>query len=232
MQKNVKGLIGILVLSAAILNGCRSGSSASAGACGNPQTCVLTHVAYGAGVFVAVGSGGALRADHSGHPWIEVSTDGINWTHADIPYDGVQTNTFPEPILQSIAYGDNGFVTTDGVHVLHSTDGRNWSVESFESPSDYISYVIYDGTRYILYSNTTGPFGRAGTGSTFYIDNFPWKVSADGVNWTDYGKITVTNGPAGEPTGVDHPCGRHVRSGLASGGGRDGPNTLPDRHLA
>lgn len=208
MRKNVKGLIGILVFSAAILAGCRSGSSSSTGACGNPQTCALTHLAYGAGLFVAVGTGGNFNAAiQGGGPWIEVSTDGINWTHVDIPYAGVQT--YPTPALQSIVYGDNGFVTTDGVHVLHSADGRNWTVESFQSTSDKISYVIYDGTRYILYSNTTGPFGRPGTGSTFYIDNFPWKVSADGVNWTDYGKITVTNGPAGEPVSIIHVAGMY-----------------------
>ena len=156
---------------------------------------------------MAVGSGGNLKADLSGEPWIEVSTDGINWKHVDIPYAGVQT--YPEPILQSIAYGNDGFVTTDGVHVLHSADGLNWTVDSFQSASGKISYVIYDGTRYILYSNTTGPYGGPGPGLAGVIDNYPWKVSTDGVNWTDYGTITVTNGPAGEPVSIIHEAGMY-----------------------
>lgn len=207
MRKNVKGLIGILILSAAILNGCGSGSSASTGACGNPKTCWLSSVAYGAGEFVAVGSGGEADANGEGQPWIETSTDGINWKHEDITYTGVQT--YPKPILQSITYGKDGFVTTDGVHVLHSADGLNWAVDSFQSAAGKISYVIYDGTRYILYSNTTGSGGRPGPGSVFVVDNFPWQVSTDGVNWSDYGTITVTNGPAGEPVSIIHEAGMY-----------------------
>ena len=206
MRRHAKGLIGTLILSVAILDGCRSGSSTSTqGLCATegPKTCWLRSVAYGAGVFVAVGTGGALRADLSGQPWIEVSTDGINWKHVDIPYNGVQT--YPEPILQSIAYGKDGFVTTDGVHVLHSTDGLNWSVESFQDTSDQISYVIYDGTRYILYSNPKGRYGDGALSNS----NFPWKVSSDGVNWTDYGTITVTNGPAGEPVSIIQVAGMY-----------------------
>ena len=197
MRKHVKGLIGILILSAAILGGCRSGTSASTGgACTNSFTCELTSVTYGAGMFVAVGQGGEPRGDN-GNPWIEVSTDGINWTPEHVQYTDQQLNE--AYLLQSVTYGSNGFVTTDGVHVLHSTDGLNWTIESFESSSKKISYVIYDGTRYILYSNTNGPSGRLGM-----IDNYPWKVSTDGVNWTDYGAITITNGPAGEPVSIIH----------------------------
>ena len=158
-------------------------------------------MAYGAGLFVAVGQGGAERADLSGHPWIEASTDGINWKHVDIPYDGVPT--YPEPILQSITYGDSGFVTTDGVHVLHSATGLNWTVDSFQDTTDHMSYVIYDGTRYILYSSPSGPY------SVGINDNLPWKVSTDGVNWTDYGTLTVTNGPPGEPVSIIHVAGMY-----------------------
>ena len=197
MGKYTKGLIGTLILSVAILDGCRSGSSASTGgACANSFTCELDSVTYGAGVFVAVGQGGEPRGDN-GNPWIEVSTDGINWTPERVQYTDAQLNE--AYALRSVTYGSNGFVTTDGVHVLHSPDGLNWAIESFQSTSDKISYVIYDGTRYILYSSTNGPYGRLGM-----IDNFPWKVSTDGVNWSDYGAITVTNGPAGEPESIIH----------------------------
>jgi hypothetical protein len=153
-------------------------------------------VTYGAGMFVAVGQGGEPRGDSS-NPWIEVSTDGINWTPERVQYTDAQINE--AYALRSVTYGSDGFVTTDGVHVLHSTDGLNWTIESFQSTADKISYVIYDGTRYILYSNTNGPLGRLGM-----IDNFPWKVSTDGVDWADYGKITITNGPAGEPVSIIH----------------------------
>ncbi len=206
-MKQMKGLIGVLILSAATLSGCHTGSSASiTGACGG--TCFLTSVTYGAGVFVVVGTGGKQRpptkgSDGGADPWVEVSTDGINWKSEDIQYTPAQLAQASE--LQSVTYGDAGFVTTDGVHVLHSADGLNWAIESFESTSNKISYVIYDGTRYILYSNTTGQFGDREE----KIDNFPWKVSTDGVNWTDYGTITVTNGPAGEPVSIIHVAGMY-----------------------
>jgi hypothetical protein len=153
-------------------------------------------VAYGAGLFVAVGTGGNLRADGNAEPWIEVSTDGIDWTPEDIQYTPAQLNEASQ--LRSITYGKSGFVTTDGVHVLHSSDGRNWNIEAFQGTSKgEIAYVIYDGTRYILYSNTDNPFA-------FFVHDSPWKVSTDGVNWIDYGTITVTNGPAGEPVSIVH----------------------------
>ena len=208
MRNHIKGLIGLLILSATLLSGCRGSSASNPGACGNPSSCELTSVVYGAGLFVAVGTGGKERpptkgSDGGGEPWIEVSTDGINWKPETVQYTDAQLAE--ASMLQSIAYGKEGFVTTDGVHVLHSADGLNWDIESFQSTSDKIAYVIYDGTRYILYSNTTGPFGdRAGI-----IDNFPWKVSTDGVNWTDYGSITVTNGPAGEPVSIIHVAGMY-----------------------
>lgn len=208
MRKNIEGIIGILVLSAAILTGCRGSSSSTASPCDNSEICQLDSVVYGAGMFVAVGTGGKNRpptvgSDGGGEPWIEVSTDGINWKSQEIQYTPAQL--FQASELQSVTYGKEGFVTTDGVHVLHSTDGLNWTIESFESTSDKISYVIYDGTRYILYSSTNGPYPD-GEGR---VENFPWKVSTDGVNWTDYGSITVTNGPAGEPVSIIHVAGMY-----------------------
>jgi hypothetical protein len=162
-------------------------------------------VAYGAGVFVAVGA--KFTGEEKGGPWIEVSTDGIDWTPEDIQYTSAQLNQAFQ--LQSITYGKDGFVTTDGAHVLHSTDGMNWNIESFQGTSkNQIAYVIYDGTRYVMYSNTTGPDGRVVDGD-FRIDNFPWKVSTDGVDWSDYGTITVTNGPAGEPVSIIHVAGMY-----------------------
>ena len=202
-------LVGVLILLAFMLNGCGSGSSGSSdtgssgstGPCAaSPDSCALTSVAYGAGVFVAVGQGGALRNSVDAEPWIEVSTDGINWTPENIQYTSAQLNQAYE--LQSVTYGKNGFVATDGVHVLHSTKGINWSVESFQDKSDGIVYVIYDGTRYILYRNNSSY-------STPSLPNSPWKVSTDGVNWTDYGKITVTNGDAGEPVWIIHVGGKY-----------------------
>lgn len=195
------------MLSAAILAGCRSGSSASSGggACDNSFTCRLTSVVYGAGLFVAVGSGGPTRGDN-GNPWIEVSTDGIDWTPEPVQYTDQQLNE--AYVLQSVTYGSNGFVTTDGVHVLHSSDGLNWNIESFASPSKKISYVIYDGTRYVMYSNTGGQGVRVVNGE-FTNDSFPWKVSTDGVDWTDYGTVTATSGPPGEPLYIIHVAGMY-----------------------
>lgn len=200
MRKHVKELIGVLILSAAMLNGCGSGSSSS-GSSGStspcnayPVPCSLDSVAYGAGVFVAVGAGGPLRNIADLEPWIEVSTDGIDWTSENIHYTSAQLNQ--AYMLTSITYGNNGFVATDGVHVLHSIQGINWTIESFQDTTDKIAYVIYDGTRYILYTNSTNP-------------DLPWKVSTDGVNWTDYGTITTTSGAAGGPVWIIHEGGMY-----------------------
>lgn len=170
------------------LSGCDNGkgSAAASQACRatNSKTCIIDDVAYGAGVFVAIGQGGPSSRFGSPGPWVEVSTDGISWKPMD---PGYTTST---SVLTSITYGAKGFVATDGQRVIYSSDGQNWAVDNRGSQTNAIDKVEYDGSRYILYTSNTTPAS-------------PWLVSTDGVNWQNYGTIIDTlSTSGGTPTSI------------------------------
>lgn len=170
------------------LSGCDNGkgSAAASDACRatNSHNCVMDDVAYGAGVFVAVGQGGPTSRFGSPGPWIEVSTDGINWKPMDAGY------TSSVSVLSSIVYGANGFVATDGQRVIFSVDGQNWTSDKLSAQPGEIATVGYDGSRYILYTSDTTPAS-------------PWMVSDNGVDWKNYGTIVDTTSTAGgTPTSI------------------------------
>jgi hypothetical protein len=172
------------------LAGCGGGGSSSDGSgggtgsgggatavCGTfTTTCMLDSIAYGGGVYVAVGQGGPAGSVGPG-PWIETSTDGINWTPRDPGYSGGAT-------LTTVVYGSQGFLATDGITCIHSTDGSTWKVvKPGVSAQAAISSVGWDGSRYLVYGfNSTGQAGG------------PVKVSLDGVTFSDYGTITPSGG--------------------------------------
>lgn len=173
-----------LVLAGALfaLSGCEQGkgSAAASDACRatNSRTCIIDDVAYGAGVFVAVGQGGPSSRFGNPGPWVEVSSDGINWKPADAGY------TSTSSVLTSIIHGDKGFVATDGQRVIYSPDGQNWTVDGISAQSNAIARVDYDGSRYILYTSSTTPAS-------------PWMTSSNGVDWQNYGTIVDTSSSAG-----------------------------------
>ncbi|MGH8373054.1 MAG: hypothetical protein ACRETO_09995 [Gammaproteobacteria bacterium] len=171
-----------------VLSGCDNGkgSAAASQACRatNSKTCIIDDVAYGAGVFVAVGQGGPSSKFGSQGPWVEVSTDGISWKPMD---PGYTSNT---SVLTSIAYGAKGFVATDGQRVIYSAKGQSWTVDKFSAQAGEIENVEYDGSRYILYTSNTTPAS-------------PLALSTNGIDWQNYGVITDTSSTAGgTPTSI------------------------------
>ena len=171
-----------------VLSGCEvgKGSAAASEACRatNSNNCIINDVAYGAGVFVAVGQGGPSSRFGSPGPWVEDSNDGISWKPMDPGY------TSSSSVLTSIVSGSKGFVATDGQRVIYSVDGQNWSVDNISSQSNQIAKVEYDSSRYILYTSSTTPAS-------------PWRVSDNGVDWKNYGTITNNLSAAGgTPTSI------------------------------
>jgi hypothetical protein len=87
----------------------------------------INGIAYGAGVFVAVGGYDTSTPANGGHTaW---SPDGITWT-------GVNTspllNNSADDWLNGVAFGSGKFVSVGGLDAgtgkaLYSTDGKNWS---------------------------------------------------------------------------------------------------------
>ena len=178
------------------LAGCGGGGSSSDGSgggtgsgggatavCGTfTTTCMLDAIAYGGGVYVAVGQGGPAGSAGPG-PWVETSTDGLNWTPRDPGYSGGAT-------LTNVVYGSQGFLATDGVTCIHSTDGSTWKVvDTGVSANAGISSLGWDGSRYLVYGfDSSGPAGG------------PVKVSLNGVTFSDYGTITSSSG--GDPESI------------------------------
>ncbi len=102
----------------------------------------LTGVAYGNGVFVAVGGA-------SGKSTILVSRDGQSWTR--VSYDA-------QSFLNGIAY-DNGLFVAVGFDetILTSPDGYSWTkVHGTGSALQYLNRVAYGGGRWVA----TGAFSQ------------------------------------------------------------------------
>ena len=123
----------------------------------------LTGVAYGNGLFVAVGDiAYATSRDPNptllGKAVLLYSTDGQNWTRGD---SGVYSR------LNGVTYGNGTFVASGDIGtIITSTNGTNWSVANSNSRADLQS-IAFGG----------GNFVAAGDGGQLL-------TSADGLNWT------------------------------------------------
>ena len=159
------------------------------------NTNIFYKIAYGNGVYVAVGYG-FIEA------WIATSADGINWVR----------KTPPNNSIQSITYGNGIFVITTG---HNSTDGITWSLPRVTANigfnditygngifvgagimNGFISYSytknngnwfrsVFSGET-IPYSSVTygnGLFVAVGTGAVVNVAPFNIRVSYDGENW-------------------------------------------------
>ncbi len=154
----------------------------------------LSQVAFGAGIFVAVGSGGALLT----------SQDGLEWINR-------HEERFGD--LQSITYGDAGFVAvgTPG-RLIRSPDGTNWTVlpqAEVTSPRVTFGNGIYlvagsgplGFTSYLSSSDGVNwerhisPNGRSISDFTFGNGRFVARgnvtlVSTNGLEWEERATLT------------------------------------------
>ena len=117
----------------------------------------ISDIAYGAGLFVAVGGGGANEAQ------ILTSPDGVNWTRRTP--EGVDPYT-------AITYAAGQFVAAQGTgHVLTSPDGLKWAQR-------------HSGTVLRIADITYGAGLFVAVGSLVATPNAQILTSPDGITWT------------------------------------------------
>lgn len=157
-----------------------------------------TTVAYGAGVFVALGT----------HANIAHSTDGKTWVESPFPYLNVQ----------DLIYADGRFVAVrshSGQSAITSVDGYNWTLSDtpFGSTMHRVAFGngmfvglrtgsgssgrVFTSPDGLTWTNrataypdsTTFSFVTYGQGK-FVIGRYNLMESVDGITWTDKGTIT------------------------------------------
>lgn len=146
------------------ISACGAGSSSQSSAA-LPPFPNLVSVAYGKGIFVAVG-------DLGGKPLVETSTDGISWTTQDSGDSPSQVGD--ESFIQVVA-GSNGFLIYDLENsVYFSSNGVNWvnvTAQLNSSILPHIDSIAWDGSEYLIVTDAQNP-----TAAIY--------KSPDGSNWT------------------------------------------------
>ena len=151
----------------------------------------INGIAFGNGIFVAVGSSSTAMT----------SGDGNNWTIVPANSFAPSWDAAARPDLYAITYGGTGFVAVgQWGHIFHSTNGTNWTRIEGSSGDPFpgwgerpnLNSVTHDGTRFVTAGASIGSGARTAN-------------STDGINWT-----FVENGSTGN----------NQIFGIASGGGR------------
>jgi len=129
-----------------------------------PRSQSWESVAYGAGVFVAVGDNAAGFSTI----YYATSTDGITWTE----------RTFNSGSWRDIVYGNSEFVviSEEGASQVSSSGTGSWTI-SGNLQAGYTS-VAYGNGRYVAVTQSTG------------LNEASW--STDGLTWTPDTGITTT----------------------------------------
>jgi hypothetical protein len=152
----------------------------------------LAGIAYGNGVFVAVGNSGHIRT----------TTDGVDWT---------PQNADTTAHLNHVVHLNDRFLATgDSGALLSSPDGVTWTSHNTASSNRWQSAAYGNGT-YVAIGYRTPQAGRAATGSTpgdwelrdtgyeMYMSGVTYgagkfvcvgyagaaQTSTDGIEWTD-----------------------------------------------
>jgi len=129
-----------------------------------PTGNVLSSVAYGNGLFVAVGNNGTIVASQNGTNWSQMNS-------------GLAGN------ITGIAYGKGEFVAVSGpgpAHILTSRDGTNWSPQSF--PITNLTSVVGFGA--VIYGG--GLFVAVGSVNDDPDPGGKIWTSSDGTNWVTW----------------------------------------------
>jgi hypothetical protein len=140
----------------------------------------ITAVAFGSGLFVAVGnSGGAATARYLTSP------DGITWTARSLPIATLA--------IKDMAFGNGRFVAVATGNVgLTSIDGINWSQITLPAGADWAS-VTYGGGRWIAVATTTSTAAQSPDGITWTTQAMPSAAAWNGIA-TDGTVFVATNG--------------------------------------
>lgn len=176
-------------------------------------------VAYGNGVYVAVGSSGATY----------YSEDGVNWTK------GNNDNSF---ILYDVAYGNGVFVAVGYKGIIYSSDGINWTIASIYA--EEVEDIVYGGDKFVAgghkgyaYYSTDG-INWTSVYTSAYIDRMAYgngvfvgisglsnalvRYSIDGINWSSINSINVESDYSGTLTfsSIAYGDGKFICSVIAS----------------
>jgi hypothetical protein len=133
---------------------------------GSITSASLTGVAYGNGVFVAVGNN---------EVW--TSPDGFNWTKSPSFAENISVSavTFAEGVFVA-----TGNATTPGFNltiIITSADGKNWqTTESFGAVDGPLTHVVFVNNEFVAFGASDGEEG------TYF-------ASPDGYNWTGGGYL-------------------------------------------
>lgn len=160
----------------------------------------LSGVAYGGGVYVAVGS----MCFDSGTACLFTSSDGLHWTERSLP-----GTVDPDAALFAVTYGDGRFVAVGDTGTIVTSDdgGATWTDRSLSGvlhPPFFEAVTYGDGRFVAVGSDTSGP--------VVY-------TSSDGSTWSPAGA------PAGGVTelmGVAYGEGLYVAAAVYSGAGEGG----------
>ena len=128
----------------------------------------LENVAYGNGIFVAVGDWGTILT----------SRDGVKWT---------QQHSGTDEDLQGVAYGNGTFVVVGRYGgILTSQDGATWTAQASPAWVRYQRRSLELSLNSITYGN--GLFVAVAVGSTVF-------ASRNGVRWEWVKRPSVTSSP-------------------------------------
>jgi len=155
----------------------------------------LLAVAYGSGVYLAVGNGGSNWFSSDGINWnqgpaqgtdlnsvsygngvfLAVGDGGSIYTTANGTSWTLQGSGVTSDDLYGVAWGPPGFVAVGEPVFLYSADGTNWINETsntFHNVAYYANDAVYGDGMYVV-----------GNTSSYYPASF---TSTDGMNWTLY----------------------------------------------
>jgi hypothetical protein len=144
----------------------------------------LRDIAYGNGIFVAVGS---EQNAGTSKPYCLFSADGALWTAGMIggaPYS---------PPLSGVAFGTNLFVAVGGQGLMTSNDGRRWHPRVWDS-DPYLYDVVYARSTFVAVGGgnavLTSPDGTTWTAQRLSASYW--------LNWIAFGNgLFVAAGPPG-----------------------------------
>jgi len=205
----------LLLITGLSLSGCGGGGDATSGSGSIPAssglewtqyasgtTDELNSIAYGNGVYVAVGFSGRVLTSTDGRAWTQRNSGTTNW-------------------LYGVTYGNGRFIAVGlGGSIMSSIDGNNWTIQNFGTNGfQAVAYgdgkfvvvgyngVIYtstDGAAWIIADSHTTEFLFSATygNGTFVVTGSNGKIitSINGVNWANQ----ISGLSPGTPTVADN----------------------------
>ncbi len=148
---------------------------------GNP-TVSVAGVAYGNGMYVAVGMFNQGGVPQGTNPIVITSPDAVNWTMKTLPYTSYYD-------IRHITFGNGIFVAVDkDGDILTSPDGITWTVQDTGARGNYESASWVSGATINTWDSGEKVFYTSVSfcGNKFVaLGGVTISTSPDGVNWTN-----------------------------------------------